>query len=59
LIRGVDNLGIESTCSWANPRDTWTKDERNKTKPSLSESKPTKFLSISKPTCRRESPKNI
>jgi cathepsin X len=26
LIRGIDNLGIESFCSWATPRDTWTKD---------------------------------
>lgn len=29
LIRGIDNLGIESTCSWATPRDTWTQDIRN------------------------------
>lgn len=58
MIRGVDNLGIESTCTWANPRDTWSKDERNTTKPSLSESKPTLFLSRSAPTCRRESPKH-
>lgn len=29
LIRGEDNLGIESTCSWATPVDTWTNDVRN------------------------------
>ena len=29
LIRGTDNLGIESTCSWAVPTDTWTDDIRN------------------------------
>lgn len=23
LIRGVDNLGIETNCSWAGPRNTW------------------------------------
>jgi len=33
LIRGIDNLGIESTCSWATPLDTWTNDVRNETKP--------------------------
>ena len=31
LVRGVDNLGIESNCSWGVPRDTWTHDERNRT----------------------------
>lgn len=29
LIRGIDNLGIERDCSWAVPKDTWTKDIRN------------------------------
>lgn len=24
LVRGVDNLGIETNCSWAGPRDTWS-----------------------------------
>ena len=57
LIRGEDNLGIESTCSWANPRDTWTNDERNTTKPHAEDLMPKLSLSRSKPTCRRESPK--
>ena len=24
LIRGVNNLAVESDCSWATPKDTWT-----------------------------------
>nr|QBH22551.1 cathepsin 36 [Philasterides dicentrarchi] len=31
IIRGVNNLGIETDCSWAEPLDTWTNDIRNKT----------------------------
>lgn len=26
IIRGVDNLGIEKNCNWAEPKDTWTND---------------------------------
>jgi hypothetical protein len=37
LIRGVDNLGIESNCSWGVPLDTWTDDIRNKTVPKQDE----------------------
>jgi cathepsin X len=44
LIRGKNNLNIEKTCTWATPRDTWTKDERNLTKPSASEAKPSTLL---------------
>ncbi len=29
IIRGENNLGIESFCSWAVPRDTWSNDVRN------------------------------
>lgn len=29
VIRGVNNIAIESDCSWATPLDTWTKDERH------------------------------
>lgn len=32
IIRGINNLGIESKCSFAVPTDTWTKDIRNNTK---------------------------
>lgn len=35
ILRGTNNLGIEHSCAYAVPRDTWTKDERNVTKPSL------------------------
>jgi len=32
IIRGAPgNLGIELDCSWAEPADTWTTDERNNT----------------------------
>lgn len=24
IVRGVNNIGIESDCSWATPVDTWT-----------------------------------
>jgi len=29
IIRGINNLGIESSCYWAVPRDTWTNNIRN------------------------------
>ena len=53
LVRGKDNLGIESTCSWATPVDTWTKDVRNETKPKTEDLKPKKFLTRNKHECRR------
>jgi cathepsin X len=31
IIRGVDNLAIESDCSWATPVDTWTTQVKHKT----------------------------
>ena len=31
VIRGVNNIAIESDCAWATPKDTWTNDERHKT----------------------------
>merc|ERR1711935_218460 len=30
IVRGVDNIAIESACAWATPKDTWTNDERHK-----------------------------
>ena len=47
LIRGINNLGIEQECSWAVPRDTWTSDDRNKTKPGPDDLKPKKSLTSS------------
>jgi cathepsin X len=29
VVRGINNINIESVCSWAVPRNTWAKDERN------------------------------
>jgi len=29
IIRGINNLGIESSCKWAVPKDTWTNNVRN------------------------------
>ena len=54
LIRGEDNLGIESTCSWAVPIDTWTKDIRNETKPNAEEMKPKSNLKAERSKCRIE-----
>lgn len=31
IIRGVNNLNIESECSWATPKDTWTSNEKHVT----------------------------
>jgi cathepsin X len=31
LIRGKNNMAIESDCAWATPKDTWTKDIKHKT----------------------------
>lgn len=39
IVKGVNNLGIETECSSAIPRDTWTNDIRNTTPPSPSVSK--------------------
>merc|ERR1719453_686037 len=30
VIRGVNNIAIETDCAWATPKDTWTADERHK-----------------------------
>jgi len=30
VIRGINNIAIESDCAWATPKDTWTNDERHK-----------------------------
>jgi cathepsin X len=59
LIRGINNLGIEATCSWGYPKDTWTKDIRNETKPKAEDSKPKSFLKTEASTCRRGSSKLV
>mgnify|MGYP002631773737 CR=1 FL=1 len=30
VIRGINNIAIETDCAWATPKDTWTNDERHK-----------------------------
>jgi len=30
VIRGVNNIAIETDCAWATPKDTWTSDQRHK-----------------------------
>jgi len=30
VIRGVNNIAIETDCAWATVKDTWTADERHK-----------------------------
>lgn len=32
LVRGINSINIESECSWAVPKNTWTNDVRNTTK---------------------------
>jgi cathepsin X len=32
MVRGENNMNAETYCHYAVPKDTWTKDERNKTK---------------------------
>lgn len=59
LIRGIDNLGIESTCSWATPTDTWTNDIRNETKPKAEEAQPQLNLKSNDNKCERISPKGM
>ena len=31
VIRGINNIAIESSCAWATPVDTWTHDKRHNT----------------------------
>jgi len=31
VVKGTNNIGIESACSWAVPVDTWTNDDKNVT----------------------------
>ena len=31
MIRGVNNIGIETDCAWATPVDTWTQEQKHVT----------------------------
>lgn len=59
LIRGKNNLNIETDCTWAIPKDTWTKDVRNETKPKVEDRKPKWSLRSEFPSCRRGSSKLV
>lgn len=48
IIRGTNNLAIESDCSWATPIDTWTNDDRNTTT-----NKVTRPTFLKEKTCNR------
>ena len=52
-------MGIESTCSWATPVDTWTNDVRNETKPKAEDMRKKTHIKKEKSECRRESTKNM
>jgi cathepsin X len=64
VVRGTNNIAIESDCAWATPKDTWTDDVRHITteeeqhdpnnKPDVSEVTPAikKDHFLSKPGCR-------
>ncbi len=54
LLRGVDNLGIETNCSWGVPKDTWTNDIRNETRPSHWAEMQQEAQQESFPSCRVE-----
>ena len=49
LIRGINNLAIETDCGFGVPRDTWTKEEKNYTAPKDNQRS---FLSGSSPCLR-------
>jgi len=39
IVRGSNNLGIESSCNWAVPKDTWTDNVRNVTQKAVEKPK--------------------
>ena len=63
VVRGINNIAIETDCAWATPLDTWTKDQRhhlteaekNDPRNPVKENKPLKTdLFMSKGGCRVE-----
>lgn len=67
VIRGINNIAIESDCAWATPVDTWSKpwwhhttqaeqnDPRNKKyeAPQPEQKEPEEFLKKARQTCKR------
>jgi len=64
VIRGINNIAIESDCAWATPKDTWSKKEKHITteaekndprnKPSNSNIVPKSDMFMKKGGCRVE-----
>jgi cathepsin X len=56
IVRGTNNLAIETSCAWAVPRDTWSNNDKNVTR--NAEEKTVEELSFfpERKTCNRESP---
>jgi len=64
VVRGINNIAIETQCSWATPVDTWTQDKRHKNsltetfqQPTYNPNLPKRgildfFLAKHKPGCR-------
>jgi len=51
IIRGINNLGIESSCHWAVPKDTWTNNVRNYSNSTGSKQETNTFLGKSSQAC--------
>merc|ERR1711998_257523 len=55
VVRGTNNIAIESDCSWATVKDTWTKDIRHKnTEEEVRISEAKKAAAEPKKTCRSQ-----
>ena len=53
VIRGIDNIAIESDCAWATVQDTWTEDKRHKLTLQEKYEEPT----VPRPSAHPEKPK--
>jgi len=60
IVRGTNNLAIETSCAWAAVRDTWTKNEKNVTTTETEKKTIVEDFSFfpERKTCVRESPKD-
>jgi len=46
IVKGINNLGIESDCAWAVPKDTWTTGVKNTTQSVLEEAENLMYKAI-------------
>ena len=58
VVRGTNNIGLEGSCSWAVPKDTWTNDVRNQTNVTTTNVQ-IGFLEDANTPCRRDSPRTV